>query len=239
MITVGLPVYNQTKILPVALLGLTNQKNAGYWELIVSSEDEVWNIVDEFSGRLRQSGCINIVYDKLSKWTPLPHKWRRVGRLMNETSVGMMLQAADCYAHQDRIAKSRLAMNGGYDWYQERRGYFYDFKAKLLVMYDGKIKTGSRTDLNMCIATKHAKKLPLSDKRKGIDNWMLGTIDDPKMYISENIYQGVDIQGMNNISIKRPRKMRELAPPFKKTDKNIADIIEKWPEIEKYLQIKI
>ena len=235
MITVGLPVYNQTEILPLALLGLTNQQNAGEWELIISSEDDVWDIVKKYEDKLRSTGCKWVIRDRLKDWIPLPHKWKRIGEYMSKDSVGMMLQAADCYAHPDRIAQSRRAMEGGYDWYQESRGYFYDFKTDLLVLYDGNIKTGSRTDLNMCIAARHAKRLPVSDKRKGIDNWMLRTIDNPRMYVFENIPCGVDLVGVNNISIKRPGKMRKLDKPWKRTDKKITDVLSNWNEIKIFL----
>lgn len=226
MITVGLPVYNQTDILKLALLGLSRQKNAGKWELIICSEDDVSMVIGKYTKSLKKAGCRKIAFNKLDKWIPLPQKWRKIGRMMHSRSVGMILQAADCYPHKNRIRQSRNAMVNGYDWYQEEKGYFYDFNTEKMVLLSGAFGKKNPTRLNMCIASRHARKFPLSSKLKGIDKWMLGTIKKPKIYSFKGLPLGVDTHGKNTISHKRGRLIENYIRPFYKTDRKIEEIVD-------------
>lgn len=222
IITVALPVYNQTGVLNIALEGLARQREAGGWELIVCSENDVWDVVNNYRDRLLEAGCENIICDKIETWIPLPQKWRRIGLMISPNSVGMMLHAADCYSHPDRIKQSKQAMINGYDWYHESAGYFYSIGDALLVKYDNNQK--GKTHLNMCIASNHAKKLPKSDLRKNIDGWMYRTIQDPKVYQDYSLHSGVDLHGMNNISIYRGKFIKDCACGFKPVDVTIDTI---------------
>ena len=227
--TVGLPVYNQADILPLALTGLSKQVGAGEWELIVSSEDHVWDVIRDYQDRLLRAGCVKIVEDRLRGWIPLPEKWRRIGHMMDKGSLGLILQAADCYPHPDRIRQSKDAMNDGFDWYHERKGYFYDINTGRVVLFDGSFNRKSKTCLNMCVAKRHVEDLPLSDKAKGIDGWLFRMIKNPKVYLFKGLPRGVDVHGKNNISVKRGGMIKEYKPPFFKTNKRIEDIIDfKW-----------
>jgi hypothetical protein len=223
MLTVGLPVYNQTGVLHIALESLCRQ--FGKWELIVSSEDNIWGVVDSYKDRLKQAGCVNIIYDKLKDWIPLPQKWQRIAQLMSGESLGMMLQAADCYSHPDRIKQSEEAMLQGYNWYNESIGYFYYVQKDLLAIYDNSPFTHF-THLNMCIATKYAKDLPFCDKRAGIDGWMLSCIpeNERKVCQVDRLHSGVDLHGLNNISKKRGAMIEGFAKAFKPTKLTIEQI---------------
>lgn len=225
MITVGLPVYNQTDILSLALTGLSKQKNAGEWELIVCSEDAVNSVVNKFKDKLNRAGCSKVIIKKLNEWIPLPQKWRMIGQMMHLDSIGMILQAADCYPHPDRIRQSKDAMVNGYDWYHEQRGYFYDVNTKKVVLFNGAFSKKSKTYLNMCIASRHVRSLPLSDKKKGIDGWLLQTIPNPNIYLFKGLPKGVDFHGKNNISTKRGAMIKKCKLPFFKVSKKLKDII--------------
>ena len=226
MITIGLPVYNQNKILPIALEGLCRQQEAGEWELIVSSEDNVWDIMDSYADRLREAGCVNFVYHKIKFWIPLPMKWQKIGRLMDKASIGMMLQAADCYSHPDRIKQSRQAMLGGYDWYQEGVGCFYDVTNKKMSLYNhpAYYRPAQKSALNMCMAARHAKRLPLSHKTSSIDRLLFESIKTKKVYQTNQVHAGVDLHGKNNISVNRGALIENDTKPFVPTNKAIYEI---------------
>ena len=232
MITVGLPVYNQTAVLPVALLGLSNQELAGEWELIVSSEDDVWDVVSEYEHRLFAAGCVRVTEDRLRGWIPLPQKWRRIGQMMHHNSVGMFLQDADCYSHPHRIRQSREAMENGYDWYHEQKGYFYDIHSGQIVLFDGSTNRKGKTCLNMCIAANHARKLPVSNARRGVNGWMFKTIENPRVYLYKKIPKGIDFHGANTISFKRGGMIKKLRHPFIKTDVKVNKILDNWNEVK-------
>lgn len=226
LITVGLPVYRQRRVLRAALEGLCLQKGSGEWELVISSEHDLKSIIGKYEKRLAKAGCKRVVYDKIDKWIPLPKKWRRIGRLMDENSLGMLLQAADCYPHRYRIRQSKKAMLQGYDWYDELRGYFYDIPSKTMVLFDGSVSRYKRpTNLNMCIAGQYARRLPGSSKKRGVDKWMFKTIPDPKVFVYKSVPLGVDFVGFNNISVKRSKAIQNLEVPFVRTSTRINDII--------------
>lgn len=227
MITVGLPVYNQTKVLHIALEGLCRQVVAGEWELIVSSEDNVWPVVDKYREKLKEAGCVNVIYDKLTEWIPLPKKWQRIGKLMSSDSLGMILQAADCYSHPDRIKQSKIAMIRGYAWYNETIGYFYYIDKKKLVKYRNLgAASRTKTHLNMCVAAKYAKALPDSDIKAGVDSWMFRTIPEGSRRIKavNKSHAGVDLHGMNNISKKRGQMIEQCLKAFVEVEKTIDTI---------------
>lgn len=219
MITVGLPVFNQTRIMHIALEGLCRQEDTGDWELIISSEDNsVWKVVDVYTERLKNAGCIDVVCDRIKGWIPLPQKWKKIGSMMNESSIGMILQAADCYSHPARINQSKDAMQKEYNWYHESMGYFYYLNKGLLVKYDNsRHKVGTVTHLNMCISGDYAKKLPSCELKSGIDAWMFRTIPAPELKVKQidKLHSGVDLHGMNNISKKRGRMIEDCRNAFK------------------------
>lgn len=222
MISVALPVFNQSKILPVALESLCNQECFCEWELIICTEDSIEQVVEPYKKRLKLAGCINIVIDKLDGWIPLPQKWKRIGELMHGSSMGMMLQAADCYGHKHRIAFSYAAMLLGFDWYHERKGYFFDIASFTLAEYN---KRENHTFLNMCMAAKHAKRIPLSSQAKNIDYFLLSTITKPKVFTHEENLGGVDFNGFQNISNKRGEMIANFTYPFFRVKAKITDIL--------------
>jgi hypothetical protein len=222
MITVALPVYNQSAILPVALESLCAQECLCKWELIICTEDDVSSIVEPYRQRLLGAGCIAIVLDILPEWTPLPQKWKRIGQQMHPDSLGMMLQAADCYGHKHRIALSYAAMLLGFDWYHERRGYFFDIPSSTLAEYR---KNENHTFLNMCMAATHARAIPSSDLKRNIDFFLLSSIANPKIFTLEFNMGGVDFNGMQNISNARGSMISGFVYPFFRVSRTILDII--------------
>jgi len=223
MLTVGLPVFKQNHILPVALEGLSRQITSHAWELIVCSEEEISHIVLDYEERLKKAGCQRIVIDKIEEWIPLSQKWRRIAKLMHNASLGLMLQAADCYSHKKRIEQSAEAMLKGFDWYHEKQGYFYDIPSNKLAVYS---KSNGFTHLNMCMAADHARSLPDVNVKKHVDFWLLSTISEPrKIYNETDNCGGVDFNGCNTISLRRGSMIQLCLPPFSRTTKKIEDVI--------------
>jgi len=228
MITVGLPVFNQKNVLHIALEGLSRQEVDIEWELIVSSENDIWDLVDSYKERLNKAGCINIKYQKLEFWIPLPEKWKRIGLEMDERSLGMMLQAADCYPHPKRIKNSHHYMKNRYNWYQECKGYFYDVKNNFIALYDHCrfFPKNKYSALNMCMGAEYSRNIPDSNRTSGIDGFLFRSIPVEKRKVMESVmsYPGVDLHGLNNISIKRGKLINNLQKPFVKSNARIEKI---------------
>lgn len=226
MISVAMPLYNQMNVMHIALEGLCRQENAETWELLIMSEDDVMSIVKKYKDRLKKAGCVSFKVQKLYGWIPLPQKWKAMGEQLTKTSIGMILQAGDCYPHPQRIAQSTKAMKEHYDWYQEGIGYFYDLKSNTVAVYNQPYyyKMTSKPALNMCMSAKHARSIPLSNKTSSIDRFLYESIKNKNVYQTNKRHKGVDLHGANNISKTRGELIVSYSSPFRFTTKSISEI---------------
>ena len=226
MITVGLPIFNQVDVMHIALEGLCRQVDACDWELNILTEDDVYGIIEQYAARLKAAGCKDIIVQRLDYWIPLPMKWKCIGSQLGKDSVGMMLHAGDCYSHPYRIFQSWRAMEQGYDWYQEGVGYFYDVGNKHMSLYNHPkyYLPAKKSALNMCIAARHVKNLPSSRKTSSIDRLLFESIKTKNVYQTNQVHDGVDLHGKNNISANRGPLIENNRKPFIATDKAIHEI---------------
>lgn len=235
-LTVALPVYNSRNIVWLAMESLCRQEGITFeWELIICEEAD-GNAAGQlfyssYMDRLRLVGCQHIKFIPINTWIPLAQKWRLIGRNCSASSVVFVLQAADCYSFPHRLRRTyKFLGRKQWDWYQCPRGFFYHLFTKQVIEYDHTLYgAGYRrmTALNMALLTVHARKLPLSDKRKGIDGWLLSTIANARMYNDRNVLwkKGIDTQGLNNISKKRARFFQTIAIPFRTTGTKLNQIV--------------
>lgn len=230
-LTVALPIWNSPKIAWIAFEGLCQQKDIDFaWELIVM-EEQINQFGSEkayeYADRLSKVGCKKFVYHALDYQIPLPQKWKAMAAMMSDTSKGFLLQAADCFSEPLRLNRTLSALNEGYEWIHNRRGYYYNIQKDRVIEFDQKtFGDGCRTGLNMAIAAKNLKNLPDSYLSFGIDNWLYkATAPKKVLWIEGEMLGGVDTDGLNNISKKRKLHFQHPKPPFKSSNKKIEDII--------------
>lgn len=214
--TVALPVYNSKKIAWLALEGLCNQKDIDYkWELIVCEEKHKEQLGSSFFNlykeRLQKIGCDRIKYIELDGWIPLAEKWRLIGLEASQSSKSFILQAADCYPFETRLKEANYYVNiKNYDWLDYCKGYFYSFDLKKYFLYDFK----GKTNLNMAFKTELAKQIKKSNKRKGVDGFLLKNAMQikkiKKITLPELKNSGFDTDGLNNISTSRKKAFHNL-----------------------------
>lgn len=232
-LTVALPIFNSKRIAWAALEGLCNQREIDFqWELLIMEEQENefgLSEVAKYADRLKSVGCVSLKYFALYYRISLPQKWRDLGEKAAETSKVFLLQAADCYAEPLRLRKSLDAAKAGYEWIQNRRGYYYSIHYKMLIEFDQEsFGVGCKTGLNMAIATDKVRNLPVSYITSGVDNWLYRVTAPKKvLWIEGETLGGVDVDGLNNISFARRFLFHHPKPPMVKTDKTIYDIVPK------------
>lgn len=250
-LTVALPVYNSRHIVWLAMESLCRQKDIDFeWELIICEEQNSNTTGEEFFNnyleRLNKIGCLYIKYIPLKEWIPLAQKWRLMGKVCCKTSVVFVMQASDDYWHDRRLKRIYDCLKRGqYDWYMTKRVFMYHIFSEKVIYYDHDSKGISYRRIpavgHACL-TRHARRLPLSDKKRGVDMWFFRTIPHPRISIDthQSWKKSCGTQGMNNISKKRGQFFENVKVPFFKTDVPInqilpSDIIVRLNEVKEYM----
>jgi hypothetical protein len=243
-LSIGLPMYRSDVIGWLALESLCNQRDVEFeWEMLIIEEKEECfgkERLQEYIPRLQEKKCVRVEHEFIDQWVPLCKKWRMLGSKTSQTSIGFLLQAADCYSQPYRLKETHDLFLKGADWVKSPNGFFYNAISGKTVVYCGK----SRTDLNMAIRTSIVRQLPNADKKSSVDAWLY----DSSMAIkrkplvvlnnnSEHWKLGVDVDGLNNISSKRAEFIRQLHYPFCKSIEKIDQYIPK-PIMDRLLAFK-
>lgn len=228
MITIALPVH-ACRITWLAMESLCRQVTVEPWELIVYEDSDIYQggaaFYLSYMDRLQEVGCQRIDYIYTKKRIPLSQKWKEIAQAASPDSLGLILQASDCYSEPLRINTAVAAFRNGFGWIQSPKGVFYNIKTQDTMLYNNP-KTG--TALNMAIALKHALNLDDTERWSGVDWWLYDSLPDyAEVFFDEssNWMNGVDTDGHNRISTERKLYYRNPKPPFYKTDLRISQLV--------------
>lgn len=240
-LSVALPIWNSKKIAWLALESLCNQRCNFEWELLIMEEqiDEFGlEEVSKFTKRLKSAGCVSLRYFALEYRIPLSQKWKLLAKKVSGSSEVFLLQAADCYSDPFRLSRSLGKAKEGYDWIQNRRGFYYSLHYKNLILFDqSSFGPGCKTGLNMAVSTGLLDRLQDSFTQTGVDNWFFKSVNPKKICWLEEIPEGVDTDGLNNISYSRLHNFYNPKPPFNKTEVKLPDIVP--PYIAEKLRLTV
>jgi hypothetical protein len=231
-LTVALPIYNSKKIAWLALESLSNQIDINFdWELIVYEEEHdnsiFLKIIGEYLDRLKNVNCKRVLFITRDDKVNLISKWMTMGLESSLSSKVYMLHAADCYSPKMRLKISyEKILKENYDWYDQKKGYFYSFISNKVFLYDCE----GLTNLNMSLNIDYIKTLPYSEINKGIDGYIFNHITKTKKnkvlkYSDQNLYHdSIDTHGLNNISLNRETYFSTKPNIFKSVDFGINDL---------------
>ena len=230
--TVAMPCYNGKKIGWLSMESLCRQENVNFhWELIVCEEEHInmlgMDFFNRYKDRLAKVGCVSVKYLALKEWVNLPTKWKVIGKEMHQNSKIFVLKAVDCYSQPNRLRETHDQFKEkDLDWLDYDKGYFYSFEHDKTIMYNG----GAKTNLDMAMNARHARRLPMMQRNKGIDGAIYNFIKTrckvmKKFTIKGNRGAGVDTDGYNNISKKRVSFYDSIRCPFVASDKQIEEIL--------------
>ena len=246
-LTVGLPMFRSEKIAHLAFESLCNQKNIDFdWELLIMEEsDERFgpDRVREYAARLEEVGCKRIVYKPLDQWIPLSFKWKFLGGMSSDSKC-FLIQAHDCYSQPYRLKETYDIFNSdpSVDWVNSPLGCFYHIEAEQMVRFNQGLYQHPCA-LNMAMRTEYAKQLPAEQVPSSVDSWLFRTCTEIKgsdLVVvnndSENWKKGVDIHGLNKISIDRGKMIVDVQVPFEKTDLTLDELVPEY--IAKFIRSK-
>lgn len=234
ILSVGLPVL-ANPFAWFAMEGLCGQTTRYKWELIIYEDSNDPNGEDFYKKYFdRLANCERIIYIYSEKRVSLSAKWRETLKYMHEDSLGLMLQASDCYSEPQRIKITYELLKSGCDWVHKKKGYFCNIQTKEMLLFNFR---GCTTGLDMAISKEAMKYLPAEDKFIGVDNWLfVNASKKPDFKIgvsnSDTWYQGLDTDGYNRISLDRVKLYRKPVNPFEFTKTKLHDVL-KYEILEK------
>ena len=262
-LTVGLPMFRNRTIAHVALESLCRQKDIDFdWELLIMEEQQDCVGEEElkkYFPRLEAIRCKRIKYWNIKDWIPLSEKWRKLGLASSPTSESFLIQAGDCYSQPYRLKETYdlYASDPNIDWVQAPTGYFYDVPSETVALFskdfykDIKWSKSARNHpcaLNMSMRRKYASQLAEANVKSSVDMWLFNQCKEIKggdlvvgSIKSDNWKLGVDVHGLNKISVKRGSRIRKSVAPFSRSDAKIDDIVpediaEFLREIKQYVE---
>lgn len=218
MITVGLPNYC-SPIAWLAMESLCRQQTSYEWELIIYEDSDKPLgplFYSGYSERLEAAGCKRLIYEYSKARVPLNQKWLWMGDKSDPESLGLILQASDCYSEPHRIETAHKAFEQGYDWVQTNQGFFYNLMTGQMMKYNDGVPTG----LNMAVKMSQLKSMPRDqDRWSGVDYWLFMNLCLPKVFIdkSTNWGHGIDTDGYGRISLERKKQYDNPQHPFYNT----------------------
>jgi len=217
MITIALPNYAST-IAWLAMESLCRQKTPHQWELIVYEDSDLPLGEAFYNGylpRLKRAGCIRLKYIYSLERVPLNQKWVTMAEVAHPQSLGLILQASDCYSEPNRINTAVQAFTGGADWIHSYQGCFYNIPTGQMMKYQ---KQPHKTGINISVSLRSVLAMPKDqDKWSSVDHWLCSNMPiDNKVYLDESEYWkgGVNTDGFNRISKKRHLYYSNQKPPF-------------------------
>lgn len=229
IVSVGLPCLN-APIAWLAMEGLVAQKCTVPWELIVYEDADSPNGEDFFYNYLdRLENCEQIIYIYSEQRISLSLKWRQMADYMALNSLGLLLQAADCYSEPQRIQLTYEKLKHGFDWVHSKQGYFLNINTGQTMWFS--MKSGTLTGLNMAISKAALKLLPKEDLYSGVDHWLFTRAQQLKKDFTHTFYEspdwkkGVDTDGENRVSIARRKMYASPTQPFFRLRLKASDIL--------------
>jgi len=231
-LTVALPIYNNKKISWISVESLCNQQNINFdWELIVyeeiHSESSCPKLLEDFKERLINKGCKRILFLSDTNKVFLAEKWSQIAKQSSKTSKAYLFQGSDDYSPSLRLSISyEKIIKENYDWYDQKKCYFYSFETGKIYLYDYL----GLTNLNMATKTEYVRSLVDKKLKKGIDAYVYTHImslknNKLKKFLDESIYpDSLDTHGYNNISVSRGQIMETRPDIFKKTNVTLHNL---------------
>ena len=259
LLSVAIPMYTAGKVGWLALEGLCRQKTNFPWELLIAEEQTMdamgQDRVMKYQDKLAEAGCVKIGYQPLKDWIPLAQKWRMLARNADPKSMAMVCHSADSFSYPDRLQDTLAVMKDiKVDWAAYKVVPFYIIPTGEVYLVDHDqlndsrkmkhIKKLRRCGAGFAVRMKWAKRLPMSDRARGVDGWMFGAIEEMVKHEekrdigihyldAEGVLFGFNTHGLGCISKNR-------YPKFKERYQTKNSLVTNWPKevMEKLKRIR-
>lgn len=222
-LSVIIPYYRAGFIGWAPLESLVRQEGVEFqWELLIMEENFHnpfgFASVSKYWERLREAGCIRIKYMESPEWVPLSAKWYWLIQNTDPQSDVICCNAADIYMSRHRLARQFALLNQTtpWNWHKLSGNLVYDIASGEHVKYESVSKERHDTCCRAA-SSKLLRQLPLVHLRRGLDKWMYkGLLPQIHCYYDESDlwHETLNITGLNNISLGRGGRVRDIEPPL-------------------------
>lgn len=262
-LSVAMPLFRAKYIGWLAFEGLCRQKDIDFeWELVVAEEVNDEPFIEENLGkyeeRLKKAGCARMAYIPLEKWVPLSIKYRILANNCSEDSGIFATCAADLFPPPTRLRTQYevFTKDPEVDWAANGRTIIYDIESEKYYLHDILEDRIQNDGSNRAIRMEMARNLPKTNLKKNVDGWVWRSIKNYvklqnknfKHYLdaSDNWQYGLNVNGLNNISLRRKKKFNdkfiERSPRLKKCPIDIndtipKDIMDRLRECKQYIRL--
>lgn len=247
VLTVGIPMFKTKNIGWLSLEGLCRQQEMSYpWELLIIQEKghhlPLKKLIT-FKDRLVKANCCMFEYWEIKNWIPLGSKWYFLSQNANKESLAFLLQGADNYPQSKRLIETFQYFNQDkeLDWLKTAKGLWYDIGSNTFAYRN---RTG-RAGRDVAIKMDLMKKLPNSNKKSGLDNFLFKVLTKKKgskINIQNNNSAGwkggLCSSGLNNITQKRSDLVKKHQGPFKPYSGPVRipqKVMQKLKQCKKYI----
>lgn len=224
-VTVGMPTYQNSRILWLALEGLIRQECSFSWELaVMECVTDNKDLVYSYEKDLKNAGCRQVRYCHISHRLPLFIKWKHLARAAK--GKVFCLQASDDYPQKDRNQKAFNAIDIGHDLFFSQYYYQYSFKHKKIIIYNhDTLYNKNRPGFNISLLSKKLASLKDSWQLRGIDNYIFNALKPKNVFYDQSSPAGgISTDGFNTLSTERGRYYTRPQAPFQGTSKTLYDI---------------
>jgi len=244
-LSVGLPFFRSKYIGWAALESLCRQQDVDFeWELIVMEEHRDPEAlgkaeIESYLPRLQAVGCSSFRYIPLDAWMPLGVKLNALIRHFSDTEVAIW-NPDDYYAPPKLLKTAYVALqeNTDVDWFSIPKTIFYNIADGSTLIYDVWATRKRRKDdsTGRAFRTSVLKSATgYFDSRKRVCDGMvrdsykkaLGRPINMFFDATDNWKCGLNIKGLNNISMFQQRWFRNVQPPLYKCTVNLNEFIPK------------
>lgn len=223
-LSVVIPYFRAEHIGWIPFESLARQEDVSFeWELIIIEEDFEspfgFNNMKPYFNRLAAVGCVRLKYISINEWMPLSAKWYYLYQGIDQHSKIVACNSADIYMSPNRLSRQYEVLKGGqFNWFKLSGNIVYDIGLDVHVM----LKSINKNRPDTCcraFSAELAKQLPLVAVKKSVDGWSYNTLSKYgiKFYYDESDLwiKTVNINGLNNISLSRQRRIKNVTHPFK------------------------
>lgn len=221
-LSVVIPYYRAGDIGFIPLESLIRQQNINFfWELIIIEEQFnnpfTFDKLKAYLPKLKRAGCAKVTYYALYEWIPLASKWWFLFQNIDPKSKVVCCNAADIYMSKHRLKRQYdILTSGEFNYHKISGNLVYDIEqmkhVKLMLEPD-------RTDTCcQALTARLAKTLPFGSRSSRVDGWRYSHFKGAGLKVffdtSDTWQDTVNINGLNNISTTRQKRIVDIAPPF-------------------------
>ncbi len=231
-LSVAIPMFRAKYIGWLPLEGLIRQKEVDFeWELVIAEELNKDPFGEKniraYEEKLKEVGCVRVLYEGLKKWVPLSNKWVDMANMCDVNSKIFVLHAADNYSAPLRLSRHYEIFTSNSDvcLHIPTKAIYYNISTGKTILHDTDMVNRKDDCAARAMLTDVVRRMSKPGRRAGVDGWLRGAAKSVcksnKITFgiffdkeSANWKYGLNTYGLNVI-MNRGKDFKKIKPPFR------------------------